>query len=80
MEPLLRLIDRKLQETTGLDFISSYTSAGVTTIFVNLKGSTTRSEVPEIWRRVRKNRLRKSLGVSEGNGAGDDDGLVFWPP
>jgi multidrug efflux pump len=63
MEPLLRLIDRKLQETTGLDFISSYTSAGVTTIFVNLKGSTTRSEVPEIWRRVRKNRLRKSLGV-----------------
>jgi multidrug efflux pump subunit AcrB len=63
MEPLLRLIDRKLQETTGLDFISSYTSAGVTTIFVNLKGSTTRSEVPEIWRRVRKNWLPKSLGV-----------------
>jgi hypothetical protein len=33
-------LERKLQETKGLDFLRSYTSPGLTTIFVNLKGST----------------------------------------
>jgi len=45
----------KLQETKGLDFVRSYTSPGITTIFVNLKGATTASEVPDIWYQVRKN-------------------------
>jgi multidrug efflux pump subunit AcrB len=31
-------LERKLQETPQLDFLRSYTSAGATTIFVNLKG------------------------------------------
>ena len=33
-------IERKLQETRDLDFITSYTTAGRTTVFVNLLGST----------------------------------------
>ena len=33
-------IERKAQETPGLDFIKSYTVAGQTTVFVNLKGTT----------------------------------------
>ncbi len=38
-------LERKLQETPKLDFLRSYTTAGVTTIFVNLDGSTTANEV-----------------------------------
>ena len=38
-------LERKLQETKGLDYVRSYTSPGLTTIFVNLKGSTPPSEV-----------------------------------
>ena len=34
-------LERKLQETPKLDFLRSFTTAGVTTIFVNLKGETT---------------------------------------
>ncbi|MBI1408283.1 MAG: AcrB/AcrD/AcrF family protein, partial [Caulobacter sp.] len=47
-------IERKLQETPGLDYIKSYTKAGETTIFVNLLGSTPAREVPDIWYQVRK--------------------------
>ena len=32
-------IERKLQETPGLDFVRSYTRPGFANIFVNLKGS-----------------------------------------
>ena len=34
-------LERTLQETPQLDFIRSFTRAGLTTIFVNLKGSAT---------------------------------------
>src|SRR5262245_62672337 len=47
-------LERKLQETPNLDYLRSYTRPGVTTIFVNLKGSTTASEIPDIWYHVRK--------------------------
>src|SRR5271157_4862309 len=47
-------LERTLQETPGLDFLRSYTKPGLATIFVNLKGSTTASEVPDIWYQVRK--------------------------
>jgi hypothetical protein len=47
-------LERKLQETPKLDFLRSLTRAGVTTIFVNLLGSTTAWEVPDIWYHVRK--------------------------
>ena len=49
-------IERTLQETPNLDFLRSYTSPGLTTIFVNLKGKTPASEVPDIWYHVRKSR------------------------
>src|SRR4029079_9076052 len=47
-------VERTLQETPQLDFLRSFTSAGVTTIFVNLKGDTTAREVADIWRHVRE--------------------------
>ena len=47
-------IEKKLQETPGLDFIRSYTTAGRTTVFVNLLGSVRSRDVPEIWYQVRK--------------------------
>lgn len=47
-------IERKLQETPHLDYIKSYTQAGVTTIFVTLEGSAPKAEVPDIWYQVRK--------------------------
>ena len=48
-------IERKLQETNHLDTVRSYTTAGQTTIFVDLKQSTPPSEVPDVWYQVRKN-------------------------
>jgi multidrug efflux pump subunit AcrB len=47
-------LERTLQETPHLDFLRSYTTAGETTIFVNLKGSTTAKQVPDTWYQVRK--------------------------
>ena len=47
-------LERKLQETPKLDFLRSFTSAGKTTVFVNLQGSATAREVPDIWYHVRK--------------------------
>lgn len=42
-------LEQTLRETPHLDFLRSFTSPGVTTIFVNLKGSTPAHEVPDIW-------------------------------
>jgi multidrug efflux pump len=73
-------IERKLQETRGLDFLRSYTKPGLTTIFVNLKGSTKASEVPDIWYQVRKNvgDIRSSLPAGViGPGFNDDFGDTF---
>ncbi|RUO99245.1 efflux RND transporter permease subunit [Hyphomicrobium sp.] len=73
-------IERKLQETRGLDFLRSYTKPGLTTIFVNLKGSTKAADVPDIWYQVRKNigDIRATLpqGVV-GPGFNDDFGDTF---
>ncbi|MBG0797521.1 efflux RND transporter permease subunit [Methylocystis sp. L43] len=73
-------IERKLQETPSLDFIRSYTTAGLTTIFVNLKGETTPSQVPDIWYNVRKNvgDIRHTLPAGVvGPGFNDDFGDTF---
>jgi len=48
-------IERTLQETNFLDRIRSYTIAGQTTIFVDLKQSTPPEKVPDIWYQVRRN-------------------------
>ena len=73
-------IERKLQETRDLDTLRSYTSAGVTTIFVDLRGDAKAGEIREIWYQVRKNigdiRLTLPAGVI-GPGFNDDFGDTF---
>jgi multidrug efflux pump len=73
-------LERKLQETRGLDFLRSYTTPGLTTIFVNLKGSTSAAEVPDVWYQVRKNigDIRHTLPAGiVGPGFNDDFGDTF---
>jgi multidrug efflux pump len=73
-------LERKLQETRGLDFLRSYTAPGASTIFVNLKGSTSAAEVPDIWYQVRKNigDIRHTLPAGiVGPGFNDDFGDTF---
>src|SRR5712671_5275820 len=47
-------IERKLQETPGLDFVRSYTRSGFANIFVNLKGSMRGDAVKEAFYQARK--------------------------
>ena len=47
-------IERKAQETPNLDYITSYTEPGESTVFVNLKDSTPPRAVPDVWYQVRK--------------------------
>ena len=47
-------LERQLQETPHLDFLRSFTRAGVATVFVNLKGSANAKEVADTWYQVRK--------------------------
>ncbi len=80
LEQVTERIERKLQETRSLNNIRSFTSAGVTTIFVDLKGSTPAGDVSGIWQQVRNNigDIRGSLpsGVV-GPGFNDDFGDTF---
>jgi multidrug efflux pump len=73
-------IEQTLKETPNLDFLRSFTRAGVTTIFVTLKGSTPAREVPDIWYHVRKSvtDIRHTLpaGVA-GPGFNDEFGDTF---
>jgi multidrug efflux pump subunit AcrB len=55
MKQVTERLERKLQETDYLDRVRSYTIAGQTTIFVDLKQSTPPAKVPDIWYQVRKN-------------------------
>ena len=73
-------LERKLQETPHLDYLRSFTRAGVTTIFVNLKGSTTAKQVPDVWYHVRKSigDIRGTLPAGiVGPGFNDDFGDTF---
>ena len=47
-------IERKLQETPGLDFVRSYTRPGFANIFVNLKGSVRGDAVKDAFYQARK--------------------------
>ena len=80
LDQVTERLERQLKETPSLDFLRSYTSAGVTTIFVNLKGSTPPGKVPDIWYHVRKNigDIRHTLpsGVV-GPGFNDEFGDTF---
>jgi len=73
-------LERTLQETPKLDFLRSFTRAGVTTIFVNLKDNTAAREIPDIWYHVRKSigdmRHTLPMGVI-GPGFNDEFGDTF---
>ena len=73
-------LERTLQETPKLDFLRSFTTAGRTTIFVNLKGSATAKDVPDIWYQVRKSigDMRHTLPAGVvGPGFNDEFGDTF---
>jgi multidrug efflux pump subunit AcrB len=73
-------LERKLQETPKLDYLRSFTRAGVTTIFVNLRGSATAREIPDIWYHVRKSigDIRHTLPAGVvGPGFNDEFGDTF---
>jgi multidrug efflux pump len=73
-------IERTLKETPNLDFLRSFTRAGSTTIFVNLKGSTPAKQVPDIWYHVRKSvgDIRHTLPAGVvGPGFNDEFGDTF---
>ncbi len=73
-------LERTLQETPNLNRLRSYTVAGQTTIFVELKGATPPAVVPDMWYEVRKRigDMRHTLpqGVI-GPGFNDDFGDTF---
>ena len=73
-------LERTIQETDYLNRVRSYTTAGQTTIFVDLKQLTPPHKVPDIWYQVRKNigDMRGSLPVGViGPGFNDDFGSTF---
>ena len=77
-------LERTLQETRHLDRIRSYTTAGQTTIFVDLLQSTPPSEVQDIWYQVRKNvgDMRQTLpagtlGPFFNDDFGDTYGIIY---
>jgi multidrug efflux pump len=55
LQQVTERLERTLQETDYLDRVRSYTTAGQTTIFVDLKQSTPPDAVADVWYQVRKN-------------------------
>lgn len=51
---LTERLEKKLQEVPNIDYVRSFTSPGSSTVYVNLKGSTSAKDVPDIWYQVRK--------------------------
>ncbi|MBV9115974.1 MAG: efflux RND transporter permease subunit [Acetobacteraceae bacterium] len=73
-------LEQTLRETPHLDHMRSFTSPGVTTIFVSLKGSTPPGEVPDVWYHVRKSigDMRRTLPAGVvGPGFNDEFGDTF---
>jgi multidrug efflux pump subunit AcrB len=84
LQQVTERLERTLQETPSLDFVRSYTSAGVTTIFVTLKQATRAKEVPDIWYHVRKSigDIRHTLpagvvGPGFNDEFGDTYGIIY---
>jgi multidrug efflux pump subunit AcrB len=46
-------LERRLEETTGLDAVRSITRPGIVTIYVDLEGTFEPARVPEVWQEVR---------------------------
>ncbi len=77
-------LERTLQETNHLDRVRSYTTAGQTTIFVDLLTSTPPAAVPDVWYQVRKNigDMRQTLptgvvGPFFNDDFGDTFGIIY---
>ncbi|HEX9905989.1 MAG TPA: efflux RND transporter permease subunit [Propylenella sp.] len=77
-------IERKLQETPGLDYVRSFTLPGKTTIFVFLRGEVRADAVSEAWYQVRKkvDDIRSSLpqgvvGPFFNDEFGDTFGIIY---
>lgn len=47
-------LEKKLQEVPHLDFLRSYSRPGESLIFVNVKDSTAKEDIPDVWYQVRK--------------------------
>jgi multidrug efflux pump subunit AcrB len=80
MKQVTERLERQLQETPHLDFLRSFTRAGLTTIFVNLKGSANARQVSDTWYEVRKSigDMRHTLPAGVvGPGFNDDFGDTF---
>jgi multidrug efflux pump subunit AcrB len=54
LDQVTERLEQTLRETPHLDYLRSFTSPGVSTIYVNLQGSTPAAEIPDIWYHVRK--------------------------
>src|SRR6202795_284980 len=54
LQQVTDLLEKKLQEIPGLDYIKSYTLPGTSTVFITLKGSVVSRDVPDIWYQVHK--------------------------
>ena len=77
-------LERTLQETPNLDNLRSYTVAGQTTIFVDLKGSTPPQIVPDMWYQVRRRVADMRHTLPQGVGGpffnddfGDTFGIIY---
>ena len=77
-------IEKKLQETPYLDYLKSYTTAGQSTVFLTLRDSVPKKEVPEIWYQVRKKigDIRQtlpqgSIGPFFNDEFGDTYGIIY---
>ena len=55
IEQVTERLERTLQETQNFDAVRSYTTAGQTTIFVDLDETTATRDIPDVWYRVRRN-------------------------
>ncbi len=77
-------LERTLQETHKFDAIRSYTTAGQTTIFVDLDESTETKDIPDVWYRVRRNIGDMRLTLPQGvigpffnDDFGDTFGIIY---
>ena len=55
LQQVTERLERTLQETHKFDTVRSYTTAGQTTIFVDLDETTDTKDIPDVWYRVRRN-------------------------
>ncbi len=73
-------IEKKLQETPWLDYLTSYSKAGESMIFIDLKDYTPAEEIPNAWYQVRKklNDIRHTFPVGiQGPFPNDEYGDTF---